>query len=91
MVTDFVFQQDETSPIYIFGKGAEVIKSCFILQNNLDKLQLRTLSLSKELTKYSFDNIKDIKSLVDPCEIRIKKLKEKSEIKHPFFFVLNTS
>ena len=53
---------------------------------------IRTLSLSKEVTKFIFDNIKEVKSHVDPCEIRVKRpnFKEKpTEIRHPFFFVPN--
>jgi len=90
-VTDFVFQINETSPLYVFGLGSDVVKVCQILQNDLDKLLLRTLSLNKEVCKFTLDNIKEVKSLIDPCEIRIRRMKEKGDIKHPFFFVPNTS
>lgn len=90
-MTDFVFQVNETSPLYVFGVGSDVVKACQILQNDLDKLLLRTLSLNKDVCKFTLDNIKEVKSLIDPCEIRIRRTKDKSDIKHPFFFVLNTS
>ena len=55
---------------------------------------IRTLSFSKEVTKFIFDNIKEVKSHVDPCEIRVKRpvFKDKpTEIKHPFFYVPSSS
>jgi hypothetical protein len=69
-----------------------VIATSQILQVKIDKMIIRTLSFSKEVTKFIFDNIKEVKSHVDPCEIRVKRpnFKEKpTEIKHPFFFVPN--
>lgn len=90
-MTDFVFQINETSPLYVFGLGSDVVEVCQILQNDLDRLLLRTLSLNKEVCKFTLDNIKEVKSLIDPCEIRIRRMKEKGDIKHPFFFVPNTS
>lgn len=53
-------------------------------------MSLRTICLHKDVSKYILDNIKEIKSLIDPCEIRVKRspfLKEKQEIKHPFYTV----
>ena len=61
-----------------------------ILQAELDKMSFRTISLNKDVAKYILDNIKEIKSLIDPCEIRVKRqafVKEKQEIKHPFYTV----
>jgi len=58
----------------------------------LDKLAIRTLSVTKEESKFILDNIKEVKSQIDPCEIRVKRqIKEKSDIKHPFFFSPNLS
>jgi len=53
-------------------------------------MSFRTISLNKEVTKYILDNIKEIKSMIDPCEIRVKRsnFKEKlGDLKHPFFTV----
>ena len=36
------------------------------------------------------DNIKEIKLVVDPCEIRVKRqFKEWKDMKHPFYFIPN--
>jgi len=61
-----------------------------ILQTELDKMSFRTISLQRDVAKFILDNIKEIKSMIDPCEIRVKRpnLKEKqTDIKHPFFTV----
>ena len=55
-------------------------------------MQFRTISLNKEVTKFILENIKEIKSMIDPCEIRVKRapFKDKKtfdDIKHPFFTV----
>ena len=57
-------------------------------------MSFRTISLNKDVAKYILDNIKEIKSLIDPCEIRVKRqpfVKEKQEIKHPFYTVSLTT
>lgn len=80
--------------MYIFGRGSDVVVVSQILQIEIDKLVIRTLSFTKEVTKFIFDNIKEVKSHVDPCEIRVKRpvFKDKpTEIKHPFFFVPSSS
>lgn len=36
------------------------------------------------------DNVKEIKTKVDPCEMRVKKLvREWKDLKHPFYYVPN--
>lgn len=36
------------------------------------------------------DNVKEIKVLVDPCEIRVKKLvREWKDLRHPFYYLPN--
>ena len=83
---------NETSPIYVFGRGSDVIVASQLLQIEVEKMVIRTISLNKEVTKFIFDNIKEVKSHADPCEIRVKRpnFKDKpTEIKHPFFFVPN--
>ena len=48
--------------------------------------------MTKEESKFILDNIKEVKSQIDPCEIRVKRhIKDKSDIKHPFFFSPNQS
>jgi len=92
LVTDMVYALDETTAFRIFGKGRDVVKVASYLQAELDKLCIRTLSVTKEESKFILDNIKEVKSQIDPCEIRVKRhVKDKNDIKHPFFFVPNQS
>ena len=36
------------------------------------------------------DNVKEIKTLVDPCELRVKKMiREWKDLRHPFYYVPN--
>jgi hypothetical protein len=40
--------------------------------------------------KLLMDNIKEIKVLVDPCEIRVKRLiREWKDLRHPFYYLPN--
>lgn len=85
-----VFNLDESVPVHIYGRGADVVMVAQILQTELDKMSFRTISLQRDVAKFILDNIKEIKSMIDPCEIRVKRpnLKEKqTDIKHPFFTV----
>ena len=53
-------------------------------------MSFRTIALNRDVAKFILDNIKEIKSMIDPCEIRVKRanFKDKqSDIKHPFFTV----
>jgi hypothetical protein len=50
------------------------------------------LHISKEEQNFILLNIKEIKQLIDPCEIRVKRvMKEKTEINHPFYAVPDLS
>ena len=63
-----------------------MIKVCELLQTELDKLKVKTLYITKEESNFILQNIKEVKSFIDPCEIRVKRtIKEKAEINHPFF------
>ena len=62
LVTDLVYSLDETSTFRIYGKGRDVVKVSTFLQMELDKLGIRTLSVTKEESKFILDNIKEVKS-----------------------------
>jgi recombinational DNA repair protein RecR len=60
------------------------------LQADLDKMAFKTIQMNREVTKYILENIKEIKSMIDPCEIRVKRTivsAKPQDIKHPFFIV----
>jgi hypothetical protein len=89
LVIDQVFNLDETSTVYIYGRGPDVVKVSHLLQCEMNKLLLRTMNVSKEVCKFVLDNIKEIKSFIDTCEIRVKRQPptRSVDIKHPFYFV----
>lgn len=90
LVTDHIYSLDDTFLFRIYGKGRDVVKVSIYLQEELDKLSLKTLAVTKEESKFILDNIKEVKSQIDPCEVRVKRhMKEKPDIKHPFFFAPN--
>ena len=92
LINDNVYALDDTTIFRIFGKGRDVAKVSTFLQIELDKITLRTISVTKEESKFILDNIKECKSQIDPCEIRVKRVtKEKGDIKHPFFYSPNLS
>lgn len=40
--------------------------------------------------KILMDNVKEVKIMVDPCEIRIKKInREWKDLRHPFYYLPN--
>lgn len=40
--------------------------------------------------KILMDSVKEVKVLVDPCELRIKKMtREWKELRHPFYYIPN--
>ena len=92
LINDLVYSIDETSPIYVFGRGRDVLRVCQQMRAELDSLHVKTLHVTKEEQNFIFLHIKEIKQLIDPCEIRVKRVfKEKSEINHPFYAVPNLS
>lgn len=74
LVTDNLFGLNETSPLFVYGRGIDVIKVCHLMQLELEKLVLRTIHVSKEVCQFLLVNIKELKSFIDPTEIRIKKI-----------------
>ena len=54
-------------------------------------MEFRTLSVNREVAKFILENIKEIKSMIDPCEIRVKRQNFKdqkpADIRHPFYSV----
>lgn len=90
LVTDQIYSLDDTFFFRVYGKGRDVCKVSQFLQDELDKLSIKTLAVTKEESKFILDNIKEVKSQIDPCEVRVKRhIKDKSDIKHPFFFSPN--
>ena len=40
--------------------------------------------------KLIMDNVKEIKNLLDPCEIRVKRIaREWKDLRHPFYYIPN--
>lgn len=53
---------------------------------------MKTVLLSMNDCKLVMDNVKEVKVMVDPCEMRVKRLtREWKDIRHPFFYLPNYS
>ena len=57
-----IYNFDETSKISVYGKGKDVVKVITSLQQELDSLAIKTLSVTKDESKFLLDYIKEIKS-----------------------------
>ena len=62
LVNDVVYPFDDTTIFRIFGKGRDVVKVSTFLQMELDKLAIRTISVTKEESKFILDNVKEFKA-----------------------------
>lgn len=92
LMTDDVFQMNENTELRIFGKTQDVICVNELVQKVLEQIQMKTVLLSMNDCKLVMDNVKEVKVMVDPCEMRVKRLtREWKDIRHPFFYLPNYS
>jgi hypothetical protein len=51
---------------------------------------MKTILLQMVDCRLIMDHVKEIKLVVDPCEIRVKKiLREWKDLRHPFYYIPN--
>lgn len=51
---------------------------------------MKTILLQMNDCKLLMDNVKEVKVLVDPCEIRVKRMmREWKDLRHPFYYLPN--
>lgn len=61
-----------------------------LIQKDLATIKMKTVLLQMNDCKILMDSVKEVKVLVDPCELRIKKMtREWKELRHPFYYIPN--
>ena len=72
LLVDDIFRMDEYTQLRIFGRKKDVSKVSEILLNKLESIMMKSILIQQIDCNFVMTNVKEIKSLVDPCEVRIK-------------------
>ncbi|CDW74666.1 set domain containing protein [Stylonychia lemnae] len=90
LLTDDVFHMHENTELRIFGKNQDVYAVNELVQKELEQIKMKTILLQMNDCKLLMDNVKEVKVLVDPCEIRVKRMmREWKDLRHPFYYLPN--
>lgn len=90
LLVDEVFAMNGSTSLRIFGKQADVIIVNELLQKGMGQLKMKTVLIQMVECKLIMENVKEIKLLVDPCEIRVKQIeREWKDLRHPFYYIPN--
>ena len=81
---------DDFTHLRIFGRKSDVQKVSNVLMNKLESINMKSILIQKIDCDFVMDNVKQIKSIVDPCEVRIKLNEMKwKDLRHPFLYLPN--
>ena len=81
---------DEQTTIRVYGNKNDVEQVCHILLGIAENITIKSLFMQPNDCSLVLANVKEIKLLIDPCEIRVKTSElTKKELRHPFLFVMN--
>lgn len=90
LLVDDIFPMDEYTHLRIYGRKADVIQVSQILLNKLESIKMKSILTQKIDCNLVMDNVKEIKSLVDPCEVRIRPNERIwKDLRHPFLYLPN--
>ena len=90
VLVDEIFNMNECADLKIFGKKSDVIKVTNILLHRLEQIKMKSILIQKVDCKFVMNNVKEIKSQVDPCEVRIKQNERIwKDLRHPFLYLPN--
>jgi len=88
--SDEVFPMNDTTPLRIFGRSSDVMEVAKQISKEMERLKMQITLVQSVDCKKVMDNVKDIKTMIDPCELRVKKpIKEWRDIRHPFYYIPN--
>ena len=92
LITDEIFPLQESTAIEIKGKESNVKAVVLNIKNYLFNLKVSSIYLLQEDYYYLRQNICNLKTSVDPADLRLRKIDTKNdrEIKHPFYYISNT-
>ena len=81
---------NETTQLRIFGRNQDVYAVNELIQKELEQIKIKTILLQMNDCKIVMDNVKEVKVMVDPCEVRVKKMtREWKDLRHPFYYLPN--
>ena len=91
LITDEIFSIQDSTTIEIKGKESNVKAVVLNIKKYLYNLKVVSIYLLKEDYSYLRQNICNLKTNVDPADLRLRKLdiKNEREIKHPFYYISN--
>lgn len=91
LLVDTVFPLDDFTFLRIFGRSTDVAAVSQMLLNKLECICTRSLLILQADCNFVMQNVKEIKSIVNPCEIRIKQMdkNDQKDLRHPFLFLTN--
>ena len=91
LITDEIFSIQESTTIEIKGKESNVKAVVLSIKKYLYNLKVISIYLLQEDYFYLRQNICNLKTNVDPADLRLRKydIKNEREIKHPFYYISN--
>lgn len=90
LLVDEIFPMDDFTHLRIFGRKADVNTVSQMLLNKLESIMMKSILIQKVDCNFVMDNVKEIKCLVDPCEVRIKHSEGPyKDLRHPFLYLPN--
>ena len=91
LITDEIFSIQESTTIEIKGKESNVKAVVLNIKKYLYNLKVISIYLLQEDYIYLRQNICNLKTNVDPADLRLRKfdIKNEREIKHPFYYISN--
>ena len=91
LITDEIFSIQESTTIEIKGKESNVKAVVFSIKRYLYNLKVISIYLLQQDYNYLRQNICNLKTNVDPADLRLRKsdIKNDREIKHPFYYISN--
>jgi hypothetical protein len=91
LITDEIFSIQESTTIEIKGKESNVKAVVLNIKKYLYNLKVISIYLLQQDYNYLRQNICNLKTNVDPADLRLRKsdIKNEREIKHPFYYISN--
>lgn len=90
LLVDEIFQMNDFTQLRIFGLRRDVQKISKQLLKDLESIKMKSILVQRIDCNFVMNNVKEIKSLVDPCEVRIKQSDGIwKDLRHPFLFLPN--
>lgn len=90
LLVDDIFAMEDFTHLRIYGKKSDVTEVSHILLNKLEGIKMKSILTQKVDCNLVMDYVKEIKSLVDPCEVRIRPNERMfKDLRHPFLYLPN--